>query len=172
MKAITLLPLFLAGTNALANNAPSDFHLNQQQLQKQKQDCTKACAQDDLDCRAICDHAPHPKPIHMNLMTECVHHCDVLKGKGSAAEITSYNQCHNSCINGYMALGEKKAPETKTWVDLVTPTPVIAVQETGNAEVSFEASGVSEASGKLYTSFYYYPLNKLIYYFSDAFTTG
>lgn len=111
---------------------------------QRKQTCLQQCEENDVDCKAICDSAPHPKPIHMNLMTECVQHCDVLKGDGSAVALKNYGACHDSCIGGYMNLGNSQAaPTTKTWVDLVTPTShkAKAASETGSAAGNNSAIG-------------------------------
>ncbi|QDS73008.1 hypothetical protein FKW77_009072 [Venturia effusa] len=113
-------------------------------LERQRKDhCLQQCGEQDVDCKAICDKAPHPKPIHMDLMTDCVKHCDVLKGDGSEGNIKSYNTCHDSCIGGYMNLGNSQAaPTTKTWVDLVTPASHV-----GKAAIETAPASASKNSG-------------------------
>lgn len=92
-------------------------------------------------------------------MTECVQHCDVLKGDGNAVDLKKYGICRDGCIGGYMNLGNTQAaPTTKTWVDLVTPTPTsyleMAVSETasvselGHDHSHTEAAGMKSASGE------------------------
>jgi hypothetical protein len=111
--------------------------------EQNKQLCISACGSGDVDCHAVCDHAPHPKPVHMNLMTECVAHCTYVQADGSAAALAQYNICRKSCIDGYMALkGDLAAPTTKTWTD-VAPSTWSAVS------VSVETtSGVSDVTGR------------------------
>ncbi|KAE9987082.1 hypothetical protein EG328_003864 [Venturia inaequalis] len=109
--------------------------------------CLAQCGEMDVDCHAICNKAPHPKAIHMDLMTECVRHCDVLKSDGNAASLKEYGTCHDSCIGGYMNLGNSQAaPTTKTWVDLVTPTTHLEKAASQTA-ASVSASAGDDHSG-------------------------
>lgn len=133
MKSTLFLPLLFSTVYAQADTLAAD--------RQRKKTCLDQCEDQDVDCKAICDHAPHPKPIHMNLMTECVQHCDVLKGDGNAVDLEKYGICRDGCIGGYMNLGNTQAaPTTKTWVDLVTPTPTSYLEKAVSETVSVSAS--------------------------------
>ncbi|TID16559.1 hypothetical protein E6O75_ATG11677 [Venturia nashicola] len=152
MKPTILLPLLAGIVYAQAGQEDASVQVFERQ---RKEACLAQCGENDVDCHAICNKAPHPKPIHMNLMTECVRHCDVLKGNGDAAGLKAYGVCYDSCIGGYMNLGNSEAaPTTKTWVDLVTPTTFLgnaasetAASETTAVDASASTSGEHDHAG-------------------------
>lgn len=115
------LPLLVAALPLGPANDPNTTAAQHDILRKTN--CFAQCEANDTNCEARCSHAPYPQPIHMNLVTQCVAHCDVLKGAGTVAETLAYTVCRQSCIDGYMALdGKGKAPTTKIWADIVMAT--------------------------------------------------
>lgn len=145
MKSTLLLPLLAGIVYAQAEQEDASAQIIERQ---RKEACLSQCGENDVDCHAICNKAPHPKAIHMDLMTECVRHCDVLKGDGNAASLKEYGICHDSCIGGYMNLGNSQAaPTTKTWVDLVTPTTYL-LKTAGETAASVATAASDLAHGQ------------------------